>query len=109
MDDIPISLLLSALGALLAAAAFFSASETSLMALNRYRLRHLSKEGNRGARVASALLARTDKLLGVILLGNTFTISASTTLATIIAVKLFGDGELVLTFSTLAITFCILV
>lgn len=102
-------MLLGALGALLVCAAFFSASETSLMALNRYRMRHLANEGHRGARLASALLARTDKLLGVILLGNTFTISASTTLATLIAVRLFGEEELVLAISTITITFCILV
>lgn len=109
MDDIPLSALFAALIALLASSAFFSAAETGLMAVNRYRLRHLSNAGHRGARLAHALLAKTDKLLGVILLGNTFSISATTTLATIIAVRLFGEGELVLTFSTLAIAFSILV
>jgi len=79
------------------------------MAANRYRLRHLSNEGHRGARLANTLLAKTDKLLGVILLGSTFSISATTTLATIIAVRLFGQGELVLTFSTITIAFSILV
>ena len=81
MDDIPLSALFGALIALLASSAFFSAAETSLMAVNRYRLRHLANEGHRGARLASGLLAKTDKLLGVILLGNTFSISATTTLA----------------------------
>jgi len=109
LDDIPLSALFAALIALLASSAFFSAAETGLMAVNRYRLRHLSNAGHRGARLAHALLAKTDKLLGVILLGNTFSISATTTLATIIAVRLFGEGELVLTFSTLAIAFSILV
>lgn len=109
MDDIPLSALFGGLFALLASSAFFSAAETGLMAVNRYRLRHLSNEGHRGARLANALLAKTDKLLGVILLGSTFSISATTTLATIIAVRLFGQGELVLTFSTLAIAFSILV
>jgi len=79
------------------------------MAVNRYRLRHLANEGNRGATLANSLLAKTDKLLGVILLGNTFSISATTTLATIIAVRLFGEGEWVLTMSTLSIAFSILV
>lgn len=79
------------------------------MAVNRYRMRHLAREGHRGARLANSLLARTDKLLGVILLGSTFTISASTTLATLIAVRMFGQGEVVLTLSTLAITFSILI
>lgn len=79
------------------------------MAVNRYRLRHLANQGHHAARIANSLLAKTDKLLGVILLGNTFSISATTTLATIIAVRLFGEGEWVLTFSTLAIAFSILV
>ena len=109
MDDIPLSALLGALVALLATSAFFSAAETGLMAVNRYRLRHLANEGHRGARLANSLLAKTDKLLGVILLGSTFSISATTTLATIIAVRLFGEGEWVLTFSTLSIAFSILV
>jgi Mg2+/Co2+ transporter CorB len=109
LDDTPLSALFGGLLALLAVSAFFSAAETGLMAVNRYRLRHLSNEGHRGARLASLLLAKTDKLLGVILLGSTFSISATTTLATIIAVRLFGQGELVLTFSTLAIAFSILV
>ena len=109
MDDIPLSALFCALVALLISSAFFSASETSLMAVNRYRLRHLVRKGHRGARLANSLLAKTDKLLGVILLGNTFTVAACTTLATLIAVRLFGEGELVLTFSTLAITFTLLI
>lgn len=98
-----------ALVALLATSAFFSAAETGLMAVNRYRLRHMAKEGHHGARLANSLLAKTDKLLGVILLGSTFSVSATTTLATIIAVRLFGEGELVLTFSTISIAFSILV
>ena len=88
---------------------FFSVAETSLMSLNRYRLRHLVKEGNRGARLASALLAKTDKLLGVILLCNNFANAASATLVTLITVELFGEGEWVLMIGTLAVTFAILV
>jgi Mg2+/Co2+ transporter CorB len=109
LDGIPLSALLGTLAALLAASAFFSAAETGLMAVNRYRLRHLANRGVHSARLANSLLAKTDKLLGVILLGNTFSISATTTLATIVAVRLFGEGEWVLTLSTLAIAFSILV
>ncbi len=79
------------------------------MSLNRYRLRHLVKEGHRGARIASALLAKTDKLLGVILLCNNFANAASATLVTIITVELFGEGEWVLMIGTLLVTFAILV
>lgn len=94
---------------LLLISGFFSIAETSLMSLNRYRLRHLVKEGNRGARLASALLSKTDKLLGVILLCNNFANAASATLVTIITVELFGEGEWVLMAGTLAVTFAILV
>lgn len=79
------------------------------MSLNRYRLRHLVKEGHRGARLASKLLAKTDKLLGVILLCNNFANAASATLVTVIIVELFGEGEWVLMAGTLAVTFAILV
>lgn len=79
------------------------------MSLNRYRLRHLVKEGNRGAKLASALLAKTDKLLGVILLCNNFANAASATLVTVIIVELFGEGEWVLMIGTLCVTFAILV
>ncbi len=79
------------------------------MSLNRYRLRHLVKEGHRGARLASALLAKTDKLLGVILLCNNFANAASATLVTVITVELFGEGEWILMLGTLAVTFAILV
>jgi Mg2+/Co2+ transporter CorB len=100
---------LAALALLLFISGFFSVAETSLMSLNRYRLRHLVKEGNRGARIASALLAKTDKLLGVILLCNNFANAASATLVTLITVELFGEGEWVLMVGTLAVTFAILV
>lgn len=79
------------------------------MSLNRYRMKHLVKQGNRGAKLASILLARTDKLLGVILLGNTLCISASSTLVAVISVNLFGEGEFVLMIGTLSVTFAILV
>ncbi|MEI8117760.1 MAG: CNNM domain-containing protein [Methylophilaceae bacterium] len=109
MDNIPISLQLGILALLLLFSAFFSIAETSLMSLNRYRMKHLAKQGHRGAKLASILLARTDKLLGVILLGNTLCISASSTLVAVLSVNLFGDGEFVLMIGTLSITFAILV
>ncbi|MDP3678314.1 MAG: CNNM domain-containing protein, partial [Methylotenera sp.] len=109
MDNIPISWQLGALALLLLISGFFSIAETSLMSLNRYRLRHLVKEGHRGARLASALLAKTDKLLGVILLCNNFANAASATLVTVIVVELFGEGEWALMLGTLAVTFAILV
>ncbi|MBU3736384.1 MAG: DUF21 domain-containing protein, partial [Methylobacterium sp.] len=109
MDDIPLSLQLGALAGLLLVAAFFSIAETSLMSLNRYRLRHLANSGHRGARLASRLLTRTDQLLGVILLGNNFANAGSATLVTVITVELFGEQEWTLAAGTLAVTFAILV
>ena len=109
MDNFSISWQLGILALLLFIAAFFSIAETSLMSLNRYRLKHLVKEGNRGARLASVLLSKTDKLLGVILLCNNFANAASATLVTIITVELFGEGEWVLMMGTLLVTFAILV
>ncbi len=70
MDEIPLHSLLVAFVVLLLISAFFSISETSMMALNRYRLKHLAKTGNRGARLTAKLLAQIDKLLGVVLLGS---------------------------------------
>src|SRR5271154_3407668 len=64
-------LLFDALAVLLILAAFFAGSETALMSLNRYRLRHRAKEGSRGARLAERLLARPDRLIGLILLLRT--------------------------------------
>ncbi len=109
MDEIPLHTLLIAFVVLLVISAFFSISETSMMALNRYRLRHLTKTGNRGARIASQLLGKVDRLLGVVLLGNTLVNAGATTLATVIAIRLFGGGELVLSLSTAAVAFLLLV
>ena len=92
MDDIPLSWLFTALGFLLLCSAFFSSSETSMMALNRYRLKHLKHSGHRGAKKASRLLDRTDRLIGLILIGNNFVNIAATALATAIAVRLYGDA-----------------
>lgn len=80
MDDIPVSALSGILIVLLVLSGFFSMTETSMMAANRYRLRHLAGEGHRGARLALELLGRTDKMLGVILLGNNLVNSAAATL-----------------------------
>ena len=80
-----------------------------MMALNRYRLRHLTKTGHRGARLASQLLSRTDRLLGVVLLGNNLVNAAAAALVTVITFRLFGESELALSFGTIAITFLILV
>lgn len=85
------TILLVAILILAIASAYFSGSETAMMSLNRYRLRHLVKEGHGGARRASALLARPDRLLGVILIGNNFVNNTAATLATVVGLELYGD------------------
>ena len=109
MDSISTSTLFAVLAVLLLTSAFFSASETAMMAINRYRLRHAAESGVRGAVRAQALLDQTDKLLGVILLGNNLVNAASGTLSAVLAIRLFGDGEIVLFVATLLLTFLILV
>lgn len=109
MNDISTGALLFILFALLLVSAFFSTAETSMMAINRYRLRHLAATGNRAAQRTSKLLARTDQLLSVILLGNNLINSASATLAALIAIRLLGNHNWVLGVATLGITFAILI
>lgn len=84
-------------------------SETALMSINRYRLRHLVNQGHRGAKLTNSLLLKTEELLGVILLCNNFVNTALATLVTVMTVHFFGEGELTLMFSTLAVTFAILI
>jgi Mg2+/Co2+ transporter CorB len=108
-DDISISWLFYALAALLAGSGFFAMSETCLMAVNRYRLKHLIREGSRGAKLAGALLERTDELLAFILAGNTVINAATTILVAEIARRLLGTGEYVLAIATAAASFFILV
>lgn len=79
------------------------------MSINRYRLRHLVKQGHQGAKITNKLLLQTEKLLGVILLCNNFVNTALATLVTVMTVHLFGEGELTLMLSTLAVTFSILI
>jgi Mg2+/Co2+ transporter CorB len=109
MDQVPLLWLIVAQAALLLTSGFFSISETSMMALNRYRLKHLVREGRKSARLTQDLLDRTDRLLGVILLGNNLLNSASTVVATLICVRLFGEGEATLAIATTGVTFGILV
>ncbi len=109
MSDIPLSALLGALFVLLILSGIFSGSETAMMAANRYRLRHAAQNGHRGAKLALALLKKTDKLLGLILLGNTLFNAAAATLTGYIALALFGEAKWALEIGTLCITFALLV
>jgi len=108
-DHIPLSWLFIALTALLAFSGFFAMSETCLMAVNRYRLKHLIREGSRGARLAGALLDKIDELLAFILAGNTVINAATTILVAEICRRLFGEGDYVLAIATASASFVILV
>jgi Mg2+/Co2+ transporter CorB len=108
-DHIPLAWLFAALAVMLLVAGFFSIAETSMMALNRARLKHLVREGRRSARLTQALLDKTDRLLGVILLGNNLVNAASAVLVAEMSIRLFGEGEYVLMIATATATFFILV
>lgn len=107
MSDVPLSFLIGALIVLILLSAGFSASETGIMTLNRYRLRHLAKSGHRGARRALRLLKRPDRLIGLILLGNNFVNIAASSVATLIALRLGGEGYIAA--ATFLLTFVILI
>ncbi len=92
INDVPIGVLLGVLIVLIVLSAFFSGSETGLISLNRYRLRHLSKARHAGALRASKLLQRPDRLIGIILLGNNFVNILASAVATVIAIRLLGDN-----------------
>lgn len=94
MSEMPIGVMFGLLGLLVVLSAFFSSSETALMTLNRYRLKHLAKAGHRSARLAARLLERPDRLIGVILLGNNFVNILAASLATLIALRLYGEGAI---------------
>ena len=107
MDDIPLTALFGALILLLILSAFFSGSETGLMSLNRYRLRHLAQSGHRGAMLASRLLERPDRLIGLILLGNNFVNILASSLATIIALRLMGEAGIAVAAGVLTLVLLI--
>jgi Mg2+/Co2+ transporter CorB len=91
LDTTHTRLLLGALIALIFISAFFSGSETAMVALNRYRLRHLARQGHKGARRVEALQNRMDKLLSTVLVGNNFANIYAATLATLLAISWFGE------------------
>jgi len=110
VSDIPLSILFSALFFLIIFSAFFSSSETGMMSLNRYRLRHMVKQGHKGAKRSSKLLARTDRLIGVILIGNNFVNIAAASIATLIAQRIWHDNpEMGVTIATILLTLVILI
>jgi Mg2+/Co2+ transporter CorB len=92
MEEIPLSSLYVILVILIMLSGFFSSSETGLMAMNKYRLRHLANEGHRGARIAQKLLQKPDRLIGLILLGNNLVNILAASIATVVGIRLFGSS-----------------
>lgn len=92
MDITSLQFLFFALVLLILASAFFAGSETAMLSLNRYRMKHLVKQKHRGAQRAAKLLEKPDKLIGVILIGNNFVNVLASSLATIIAIRLWGES-----------------
>ncbi len=107
LNDIPIGVLFAALIALLIISAFFSGSETGLISLNRYRLRHLASDKHRGAMRAERLLQRPERLIGLILLGNNFVNILASAIATIIGIRLFEEAGVMI--ATAALTVVVLI
>ena len=107
MNDTSLGILLGILVFLILMSAYFSSSETAMMALNRYRLRHLIKKEHRGAMRSGKLLDRPDRLIGIILIGNNFVNILATSIATVIAIRFWGDGGII--FMSLILTLVILI
>ncbi|MBI3777432.1 MAG: HlyC/CorC family transporter [Gammaproteobacteria bacterium] len=109
MTDIPVGALIGALVFLVFLSAFFSAAEIAMVSLNRHRLRHLTASGHRGARLAERLLARPDRLIGVILLGSNSVNALFSALTTVTVIRLWGKEESAVGIATVIITLVILI
>ncbi|MCB5227950.1 HlyC/CorC family transporter [Alishewanella sp. 16-MA] len=107
MDAISTSTLFIILGVLLVLSAFFSGSETGMMSVNPYRLKHLENENNSGAKRVSKLLKRPDRLIGLILIGNNLVNIAAATVTALIGQRLYGD--LGLAIAPVALTLVVLI
>ncbi|WP_111746327.1 HlyC/CorC family transporter [Salinisphaera orenii] len=107
MEAFSTPLLFTILVGLIVLSAATSSTETALMSINRYRLRHLVRQGHGGARRADALLERPDRLIGLILLGNNLVNIAASAVATVIGIRLFGDAGVVV--ATVVLTVIVLI
>ena len=110
MNDVPLGILFGILALLIIFSGFFSSSETGMMSLNRYRLRHMAKNKHKGALRASRLLAKPDRLIGTILTGNNLVNFAAAALATIISQRLWPDNpDLAVFVNTILFTLVVLI
>ncbi|HET8848464.1 MAG TPA: HlyC/CorC family transporter [Marinobacter sp.] len=107
MNEISLTALFIALAGLIVLSAFFSSSETGMMSLNRYRLKHMAKSGHKAAKRTQKLLNRTDHLIGVILIGNNFVNISASSIATVIAIRIWGDAGIAI--ATMMLTVIILI
>ncbi|MEN1728897.1 MAG: CNNM domain-containing protein, partial [Pseudomonadota bacterium] len=107
MSELPLSALYGLLALLIVLSAFFSSSETGLVALNRYKLRHKANRGHRGARLAQALLGQPDRMFGIILLGNNLVNILAASIGSLIAIRFFGEAGIWI--STAVLTVIVLV
>ena len=110
MENIPLGALLGVLAGLILLSAFFSGSETALMSINRYRLRHKVRQGHRGAILANNLLKRPDRLIGLILLGNNFVNVLAAMLTPFIALHVYPyQTPLLIFISSIVLTLIFLI
>ncbi|OEE01137.1 magnesium/cobalt efflux protein [Vibrio cyclitrophicus ZF270] len=91
MDDISTGILFALLACLIVISGYFSGSETGMMSLNRYRLKHLANTGHKGAKRVEKLLNRPDRLIGLILIGNNLVNILASAIATILGMRIYGD------------------
>ena len=108
-DDVPLSVLFGVVALLLTLSAFFSGSETALMSLNRYQLRHKARQGHRGARLADKLLERPDRLIGLILLGNNLVNFSAAYFVALIVQRIGGDSATAAAIGTGLLTLTVLI
>jgi Mg2+/Co2+ transporter CorB len=94
LNELSVAAMVTIILVLVALSAFFSSTETALMSINRYRLRHQAKQGNRSARLVEQLLQRPDRLIGIILLGNNIVNIGAATMTSILALRLGGEPML---------------
>jgi len=109
LEDWPWWAKLAAVLLLLATSAFFSITETSMMAANRHRLKHKANQGHQGAKLANGLLGRTEELLSVILIGNNVINTFVPVLIAGIALHAFGNNGSVLSITTALVAFLIII
>jgi Mg2+/Co2+ transporter CorB len=107
LNETSLTALFITLAGLILLSAFFSSSETGMMSLNRYRLKHMAQTGHKSAKRVHKLLQRTDQLIGIILIGNNFVNISASAIATVIAIRIWGDAGIAI--ATVLLTIVILI